>query len=231
MLTKVGFSLIKISKESFMYKILCILLFCALLTITTHAAQESTPQQTMQTQKIENQSQNKEVYVDEGVVFMLKEGDANFKMYGDSYVLVPISQELKKFLSQESSPLDARTLRSAKSTTQIYNQGKEILFYYSSTKGSNLYSEIAPASFKLTLEEYNDENENPRQTLAVYRIHNFDEAILHSSCHIVQSRHFIRDRARSEMLINLNNKINPRLLSQGQIELFLKCHLESENLG
>lgn len=171
------------------------------------------------------QTEDKEVYVDEGVAFVLRENDASFRMYGDSYMLVPISKELKLFLSKQDSPLDMRTLHSSKSTTQIYNQGKEILFYYSSTKGSNLYGKIAPVSFKLTLEEYNDESKEPHQTEYFYKIHNFSEDILHSPCHIVQSRHFIRDRARSEILINLNQKINPKLLSQGQTEIILKCFL------
>lgn len=244
-----------------MYKIIYILLFCvvALLAKTnankeeinsvaksplttqdsvnepTHNLVESSAIEAhSHTQTTANKREDKEVYVDEGVVFVLQKDDAMFKMYGDSYAHVPLSKKLKVFLAQQHSSLDARTLRSAKSTTQIYNQGKEILFYYSSIKGSNLYSEIAPVSFKLTLEEYNDESKNPHEIIDIYRIHNFDEAILeaipHSLCHIVQTRHFIRDRTRSEILINLNNAINPRLLTQGKIELFLKCYLENLNL-
>lgn len=186
--------------------------------------------QEVQEQKT-NQKENKEVYVDEGVVFALQKGDAHFAMYGDSYALVPDSKALKLFLNQQNSSRHTRTLRSDKSTTQIYNQGKEILFYYSSIKGSNLYSKIAPKTFKLTLEEYNDESKEPYEMIHIYRIHDFDEAILHSPCLIVQSRHFIRDRARSEILINLNAKINPKLLSQGQIELFLQCQIQNDYFG
>ena len=207
-----------------MYKILTPLLFCTGIITATLMAQSPLIQDHQEV--LPQGDKGKEVYVDEGVVFILQKDDAHFAMYGDSYALVPTSQKLKNFLNQQKSMLDARTLRSAKSTTQIYNQGKEILFYYSSIKGSNLYSEIAPTSFRLTLEEYNDESKNPRETLTIYRIHNFDEAILHSPCHIVQSKHFIRDRAQSEMLIDLNNAINPRLLTQGQTELFLQCQLK-----
>ncbi|WP_138109867.1 hypothetical protein [Helicobacter jaachi] len=175
----------------------------------------------------ENAKDNKsqEVYVDEGVIFMLDKDDADFNLYGQSYALLPRSVALKNFLNQQKSALDARTLRSSDNTTKIYNQGKEILFYYSSNGGSNLYAKIAPKRYKLTLEEFNDESKEPHEIVHIYRIQNFSKDILDAPCFIVQTRQFIRDRMRSEMLINLDRKINPKLLTQGQIELFLECSL------
>lgn len=171
-------------------------------------------------------SKFEEVYVNEGIIFILKEDDANIALYGKSYALLPRSKALKAFLNQQKSIFDVRTLRSNKSMTQIYNQGKNILFYYSSTKGSNLYNRIAPKRFKLTLEEFSDESKEPHEILQIYRIHHFNKAILNTPCIIVQSNQFIRDRARSEMLINLDKHINAKLLSQKETELFLECSIE-----
>lgn len=168
--------------------------------------------------------EKREVYVDEGIFYELGKGDAEFSLYGESYALVPKSNALKAFLNQQKSSFKARTLRSSNSMTQIYNEGKNILFYHSTT-GSNLYAKIAPKRFKLTLEEWLNESKNPQEIESIYRIKNFDTKFLDSECRIVQTRAFVRDRARSEMLINLDHKINPKIASEGDLELFLECPL------
>ncbi|MCX2717626.1 hypothetical protein OQH61_07755 [Helicobacter sp. MIT 21-1697] len=223
-------------RESLHLTIYCIYFGLSTLIIgcaKTHISLENQSSKTLaQTEntKSDSQSQTKskfeEVYVNEGVVFILKENDANIALYGESYALLPRSKALKAFLNQQQSMFDMRTLRSNKSMTQIYNQGKNILFYYSSNKGSNLYNRIAPKRFKLTLEELSDESKEPNEIIQVYRIHNFNEAILNAPCIIVQSNQFIRDRARSEMLINLDTHINAKLLTQEQTQLFLECSIE-----
>lgn len=182
------------------------------------------------TQSLEStqNAESEEVYVDEGVFYELSEGDAEIALYGDSYALLPQSSALKAFLIKQSSPLKARTLRSQSGTTQIYNEGKDILFYHSST-GSNLYAKIAPKRYKLTLEEWLDESKDPQEIESIYRIKNFDKRILNAPCKIIQTRAFVRDRARSEMLINLDSRINPKIASEGEIELFLECRLPREN--
>lgn len=176
-------------------------------------------------------STSKEIFVNEGGIFPLQDKDAEFLLYGNTYVLVPRSKALLSFLNQQDSKLNARTLKSNSNTTQIYNQGKDILFYYSSKKGSNLYDKIAPKRFKLTLEELSEPNKEPKEIKQVYAITHFDEKILNSPCHIVQTRQFIRDRNKSEILINLDRKVNPRLLSEGKLELFLECSItENEDI-
>lgn len=186
---------------------------------------DSKPAQSLES---EQSAESEEVYVDEGVFYELSEGDAEIALYGDSYALLPQSSALKAFLIKQSSPLKARTLRSQSGTTQIYNEGKDILFYHSST-GSNLYAKIAPKRYKLTLEEWLDESKDPQEIESIYRIKNFDKKILNAPCKIIQTRAFVRDRARSEMLINLDSKINPKIASEGEIELFLECRLPREN--
>ncbi len=171
-----------------------------------------------------NKANAKEVFVDEGIAFILHKNDAQFAMFGNSYVLIPLSQALKNFISQQNSKLKIRTLRSGNNTTQIYSQGKEILFYYSGIKGADLYNKIAPKNFKLIPQTHIDEI-NPSETTYFYKIEGFDKAILHSPCHIVQNKHFIQDRARGEMLINPDSDINPKLASQKPIELILKCEI------
>lgn len=196
----------------------------SLQSVSFESQQDSKPQ----AQQADLNSLENEIFVNEGGIFPLQDKDAEILLYGDTYVLVPRSKALLSFLNQQDSKLNARTLKSSSSTTQIYNQGKDILFYYSSKKGSNLYNKIAPKRFKLTLEELSEPNKEPKEIKQVYAITQFNEKILNSPCHIVQMRQFIRDRNKSEMLINLDKKINPRLLSEGKLELFLECTI-SEN--
>ena len=198
----------------------------SLQSVSLESQQDSKPQAQADSASLDN-----EIFVNEGGIFTLQDKDAEILLYGDTYVLVPQSKALLSFLNQQDSKLNARTLKSSSSTTQIYNQGKDILFYYSSKKGSSLYDKIAPKRFKLILEELSDPNKEPKEIKQVYAITQFDEKILNSPCHIVQTRQFIRDRNKSEMLINLDRKINPRLLSEGKLELFLECSItENEDI-
>ena len=198
----------------------------SLQSVSLESQQDSKPQAQADSVSLEN-----EIFVNEGGIFPLQDKDAEILLYGDTYVLVPQSKALLSFLNQQDSKLNARTLKSSSSTTQIYNQGKDILFYYSSKKGSSLYDKIAPKRFKLILEELSEPNKEPKEIKQVYAITQFDEKILNSPCHIVQTRQFIRDRNKSEMLINLDRKINPRLLSEGKLELFLECSItENEDI-
>lgn len=198
----------------------------SLQSASFESQQDSKPQMQVDSASLEN-----EIFVNEGGIFPLQDKDAEILLYGNTYVLVPRSKALLSFLNQQDSKLNARTLKSSSSTTQIYNQGKDILFYYSSKKGSNLYDKIAPKRFKLILEELSEPNKEPKEIKQVYAIAHFDENILNSPCHIVQTRQFIRDRNKSEMLINLDRKINPRLLSEGKLELFLECSItENEDI-
>ena len=199
----------------------------SLQSVSFESQQDSKPQ----AQQADLNSLENEIFVNEGGIFPLQDKDAEILLYGDTYVLVPRSKALLSFLNQQDSKLNARTLKSSSSTTQIYNQGKDILFYYSSKKGSNLYNKIAPKRFKLTLEELSEPNKEPKEIKQVYAITQFNEKILNSPCHIVQTRQFVRDRNKSEMLINLDKKINPRLLSEGKLELFLECTIpENEDI-
>ena len=198
----------------------------SLQSVSVESQQDSKPQAQADSVSLDN-----EISVNEGGIFTLQDKDAEILLYGDTYVLVPQSKALLSFLNQQNSTINARTLKSSSSTTQIYNQGKDILFYYSSKKGSSLYDKIAPKRFKLTLEELSEPNKEPKEIKQVYAITQFDEKILNSPCHIVQTRQFIRDRNKSEMLINLDRKINPRLLSEGKLELFLECSItENEDI-
>lgn len=198
----------------------------SLQSVSLESQQDSKPQAQADSASLDN-----EIFVNEGGIFTLQDKDAEILLYGDTYVLVPQSKALLSFLNQQNSTINARTLKSSSSTTQIYNQGKDILFYYSSKKGSSLYDKIAPKRFKLTLEELSEPNKEPKEIKQVYAITQFDEKILNSPCHIVQTRQFIRDRNKSEMLINLDRKINPRLLSEGKLELFLECSIvENEDI-
>ncbi len=198
----------------------------SLQSVSLESQQDSKPQAQADSISLEN-----EIFVNEGGIFPLQDKDAEILLYGNTYVLVPQSKALLSFLNQQDSKLNARTLKSSSSTTQIYNQGKDILFYYSSKKGSSLYDKIAPKRFKLILEELSEPNKAPKEIKQVYAITQFDEKILNSPCHIVQTRQFIRDRNKSEMLINLDRKINPRLLSEGKLELFLECSItENEDI-
>ena len=198
----------------------------SLQSVSVESQQDSKPQAQADFVSLEN-----EIFVNEGGIFPLQDKDAEILLYGNTYVLVPQSKALLSFLNQQDSKLNARTLKSSSSTTQIYNQGKDILFYYSSKKGSSLYDKIAPKRFKLILEELSEPNKEPKEIKQVYAITQFDEKILNSPCHIVQTRQFIRDRNKSEMLINLDRKINPRLLSEGKLELFLECSItENEDI-
>ena len=198
----------------------------SLQSVSLESQQDSKPQAQADSVSLEN-----EIFVNEGGIFPLQDKDAEILLYGNTYVLVPQSKALLSFLNQQDSKLNARTLKSSSSTTQIYNQGKDILFYYSSKKGSSLYDKIAPKRFKLTLEELSEPNKEPKEIKQVYAITQLDEKILNSPCHIVQTRQFIRDRNKSEMLINLDRKINPRLLSEGKLELFLECSItENEDI-
>lgn len=198
----------------------------SLQSVSVESQQDSKPQAQADFVSLEN-----EIFVNEGGIFPLQDKDAEILLYGNTYVLVPQSKALLSFLNQQDSKLNVRTLKSSSSTTQIYNQGKDILFYYSSKKGSSLYDKIAPKRFKLTLEELSEPNKEPKEIKQVYAITQFDEKILNSPCHIVQTRQFIRDRNKSEMLINLDRKINPRLLSEGKLELFLECSItENEDI-
>lgn len=198
----------------------------SLQSVSLESQQDSKPQAQADSVSLDN-----EIFVNEGGIFPLQDKDAEILLYGDTYVLVPQSKALLSFLNQQDSKLNVRTLKSSSSTTQIYNQGKDILFYYSSKKGSSLYDKIAPKRFKLTLEELSEPNKEPKEIKQVYAITQFDEKILNSPCHIVQTRQFIRDRNKSEMLINLDRKINPRLLSEGKLELFLECSItENEDI-
>lgn len=198
----------------------------SLQSVSLESQQDSKPQAQADSVSLEN-----EIFVNEGGIFPLQDKDAEILLYGNTYVLVPQSKALLSFLNQQDSKLNARTLKSSSSTTQIYNQGKDILFYYSSKKGSSLYDKIAPKRFKLILEELSEPNKEPKEIKQVYAITQFDEKILNSPCRIVQTRQFIRDRNKSEMLINLDRKINPRLLSEGKLELFLECSItENEDI-
>lgn len=198
----------------------------SLQSVSLESQQDSKPQAQADSISLDN-----EIFVNEGGIFPLQDKDAEILLYGNTYVLVPQSKALLSFLNQQDSKLNARTLKSSSSTTQIYNQGKDILFYYSSKKGSSLYDKIAPKRFKLILEELSEPNKEPKEIKQVYAITQFDEKILNSPCHIVQTRQFIRDRNKSEMLINLDRKINPRLLSEGKLELFLECSItENEDI-
>lgn len=198
----------------------------SLQSVSLESQQDSNPQAQADSVSLEN-----DIFVNEGGIFPLQDKDAEILLYGDTYVLVPQSKALLSFLNQQNSTINARTLKSSSSTTQIYNQGKDILFYYSSKKGSSLYDKIAPKRFKLILEELSEPNKEPKEIKQVYAITQFDEKILNSPCHIVQTRQFIRDRNKSEMLINLDRKINPRLLSEGKLELFLECSItENEDI-
>lgn len=198
----------------------------SLQSVSLESQQDSKPQAQADSVSLEN-----EIFVNEGGIFPLQDKDAEILLYGNTYVLVPQSKALLSFLNQQDSNLNARTLKSSSSTTQIYNQGKDILFYYSSKKGSSLYDKIAPKRFKLILEELSEPNKEPKEIKQVYAITRFNEKILNSPCHIVQTRQFIRDRNKSEMLINLDRKINPRLLSEGKLELFLECSItENEDI-
>ena len=198
----------------------------SLQSVSLESQQDSKPQAQADSVSLEN-----EIFVNEGGIFPLQDKDAEILLYGNTYVLVPQSKALLSFLNQQDSKLNVRTLKSSSSTTQIYNQGKDILFYYSSKKGSSLYDKIAPKRFKLILEELSEPNKEPKEIKQVYAITQFDEKILNSPCHIVQTRQFIRDRNKSEMLINLDRKINPRLLSEGKLELFLECSItENEDI-
>lgn len=198
----------------------------SLQSVSLESQQDSKPQAQADFVSLEN-----EIFVNEGGIFPLQDKDAEILLYGNTYVLVPQSKALLSFLNQQDSKLNARTLKSSSSTTQIYNQGKDILFYYSSKKGSSLYDKIAPKRFKLILEELSEPNKEPKEIKQVYAITQFNEKILNSPCHIVQTRQFIRDRNKSEMLINLDRKINPRLLSEGKVELFLECSItENEDI-
>ncbi|BAM11908.1 hypothetical protein HCN_0632 [Helicobacter cinaedi PAGU611] len=198
----------------------------SLQSVSLESQQDSKPQTQADSASLEN-----EIFVNEGGIFPLQDKDAEILLYGNTYVLVPQSKALLSFLNQQDSKLNVRTLKSSSSTTQIYNQGKDILFYYSSKKGSSLYDKIAPKRFKLILEELSEPNKEPKEIKQVYAITQFDENILNSPCHIVQTRQFIRDRNKSEMLINLDRKINPRLLSEGKLELFLECSItENEDI-
>lgn len=198
----------------------------SLQSVSLESQQDSKPQTQADSASLEN-----EIFVNEGGIFPLQDKDAEILLYGNTYVLVPRSKALLSFLNQQDSKLNVRTLKSSSSTTQIYNQGKDILFYYSSKKGSSLYDKIAPKRFKLILEELSEPNKEPKEIKQVYAITQFDENILNSPCHIVQTRQFIRDRNKSEMLINLDRKINPRLLSEGKLELFLECSItENEDI-
>ncbi|CAM3351070.1 hypothetical protein [Helicobacter labetoulli] len=199
----------------------------SLQSVSFESQQDSKPQ----AQQADLNSLENEIFVNEGGIFPLQDKDAEILLYGDTYVLVPRSKALLSFLNQQDSKLNARTLKSSSSTTQIYNQGKDILFYYSSKKGSNLYNKVAPKRFKLTLEELSEPNKEPKEIKQVYAITQFNEKILNSPCHIVQTRQFVRDRNKSEILINLDKKINPRLLSEGKLELFLECTIpENEDI-
>ena len=199
----------------------------SLQSVSFESQQDSKPQ----AQQADLNSLENEIFVNEGGIFPLQDKDAEILLYGDTYVLVPRSKALLSFLNQQDSKLNVRTLKSSSSTTQIYNQGKDILFYYSSKKGSNLYNKVAPKRFKLTLEELSEPNKEPKEIKQVYAITQFNEKILNSPCHIVQTRQFVRDRNKSEILINLDKKINPRLLSEGKLELFLECTIpENEDI-
>lgn len=206
------------------YILLLCIMFCSAEQKGTQALTQASAQTIQTTAKPTDSREDKEVHIDESAVFTLHKDDVDFMMYGDAYVLLPTSAALKDFLNQEVWSSDMRTLRSAKSITQIHNHNEEILFYYSSKRGSNLYDEIAPMSFKLTPRAYKDTSKNPPQTYNIYIIDNFDEALLYSPCHITKSRAFVHDRERSEMLLDLNTNINPKLQSQEQMEIFLKCY-------
>ena len=164
-----------------------------------------------------------EVFVYEGVIYKLDKKDAEIKMYNEEYALYPKSKDLRLFLSRQDSNVKIRALSSQNSTTQFQNQGKQIIFYYSSTKGANLYDKIAPKRFPLIRQEILGEpNEKPQE---IYIVQNYIDSIPNVPCQIVQSRRFTRDRARSELLINLDKNINARLLSQTENELHLECEI------
>ncbi len=167
---------------------------------------------------------SEEVLVYEGVIFKLNKNDAEFKMYNEEYALYPKSKKLKQFLSNQDSDLKVRSLRSQNSTTQFQNQDQQMVFYYSGTKGSNLYNQIALQRFSLIKQEIppRDKNKNEKAQ-EIYIVQNYNDYIPDATCQIIQGKKFIRDRARNELLINLDKKINARLLSQTETELFLEC--------
>lgn len=170
---------------------------------------------------------NNEVFINDGAIFELSGNDADISMFEQDYALKPKSKALKNFLNrQNTSSRQFRSLSSGSNTIQFQNQDNEIVFYHSSKKGSNLYSKIAPKRFNLLKSEYVDETHNPRQIQEIYIIENFEDSILSAHCQIVQSKEYIRDRPRSEMLINLNKTINPKLSSNNQIKIFLECDIK-----
>ena len=99
----------------------------SLQSVSLESQQDSKPQTQADSASLEN-----EIFVNEGGIFPLQDKDAEILLYGNTYVLVPQSKALLSFLNQQDSKLNVRTLKSSSSTTQIYNQGKDILFYYSS---------------------------------------------------------------------------------------------------
>lgn len=167
-----------------------------------------------------------EIAINEGVIFELSRKDAEIKMYDQNYAIKPKSRALKDFLDHQVSSLKFRSLSSGTSTTQFQNQDQQMVFYHSSTKGSNLYSKIAPKRFQLIKSEYLDESQMPQNIQEIYIIQGFEDSILHSKCQIVQTKAYIRDRPRSEMLINLNKTINPKLSTQSEIQTFLECDIK-----
>lgn len=189
--------------------------------------------QLMQDSSLDSQdpSSSEEVFINDGVIFELSSNDADIKMYDQSYALKPKSKALRSFLNQQdllhsSSSRQFRSLSSGLNTTQFQNQDKQIVFYHSSKKGSNFYSKIAPKRFNLLKSEYIDESQNPHNIQEIYIIEDFEDSILGARCQIVQSKEYIRDRPRSEMLINLNKSINPKLSSDSQIKIFLECDIK-----
>lgn len=59
----------------------------------------------------------------------------------------------------------------------------------------------------------------------IYIIENYLPNIVLDSCQVILTKKFIRDRARSEMLINLDKQINPKLLSLSENEFKLSCKM------
>lgn len=196
-----------------------------------HSAQ--TNPQSIQDSSLDSQDSSfpEEVFINDGVIFELSSGDADIKMYDQNYALKPKSKALQNFLNHQdslnpSSSRQFRSLSSGLSTTQFQNQDKQIVFYHSSKKGSNFYSKIAPKRFNLLKSEYIDESQNPHNIQEIYIIEDFEDSILGARCQIVQSKEYIRDRPRSEILINLNKTINPKLSSNNQIKIFLECDIK-----
>lgn len=168
----------------------------------------------------------REVLVSEGLVYKLEGGDAMIDTHSENeelhYILVPKSSALIAFLNNKEAKINAKSLHSHTLSTEFQNNGKDIIFYHASSKNSaNLYDKIAPKRFALESKELSDSAPNA----SAYIIKGFDKGIMHASCQILQVRQFVRDRARSEMLIDLDKQINPKLLSSTEVRFYLECDM------